>query len=171
MRFDNIKYVFFDIDGVLSAPRYLNKENKFVSGFSDNDWIEYNINFPQSYKNCIAPNLVKQFVSACALADKKLFCLTAEDNAFSYFSKVDFVLSNYPEFKNERDILFTSSSKLKLELIEYIAKRDSLRIDECLLVEDTYHTILNANQLGISTMHISHLLDWEGVDVTTVRVN
>lgn len=171
MKFDNIKYVFFDIDGVLSAPRYLNEENKFVSGFSDNDWIEYNVNVSQSYKNCVAPKLVKQFVSACASANKKLFCLTAEDNAFAYFSKVDFVLNNYPEFKNERDILFTNSSELKLDLIAYIAKRDSLRIDECLLVEDTFPTILEANKLGISTMHISHLLDWEGIDVTTIRVN
>lgn len=171
MRFDNIKYVFFDIDGVLSAPRYLNEENKFVSGFSDNGWVEYNVNVPQSYKNCVAPKLVKQFVSACALANKRIFCLTADANAFSYFSKVDFVLSNYPEFENERDILFTDSPKLKLDLISYIAKRDSLRIDECLLVEDTYPTLVEANQLGISTMHISHLLDWEGIDVTTVRVN
>lgn len=161
MVFDNIKYVFFDIDGVLSAPRYLNEENKFVSGFSDNDWVEYNVNVPQSYKNCVAPKLVKQFVSACALADKRLFCLTAEATAFTYFSKVDFVLSNYPEFKNERDILFTESPKLKLDVIAHIAKRDSLRIDECLLVEDTYPTIVQANQLGISTMHISHLLNWE----------
>lgn len=39
-----IKYVFFDIDGVLSIPRYKNfLTGKIVSGFSDEEWLKYDI--------------------------------------------------------------------------------------------------------------------------------
>lgn len=167
MNIENIKYVFLDIDGVLSAPRYLNENNVFVNGFETNDWIQYNVTVDDSYKYCIAPKLVRVFVRACNTLGKRLFCLTAEDNSFSYYNKVDFVLKNYPEIKNERDILFTKSSSLKLDIIKYIAKRDSLSLSECLLVEDTFPTVIGAELNGVSVMHVSHLLNWEGLDVTT----
>lgn len=158
----NIKYVFFDIDGVLSAPNYLDAYNNSVSGFSDEEWIEYNVRHTGTYNECVAPRIVKEFVTVCSNKYKRLYCLTADDNSFSYYNKVDFVMKNYPEFKNERDIIFTSSSLMKLDIIRSIAKRDALKLNECLLIEDTYSTILEAEKIGISTMHISHLLDWEG---------
>ena len=164
-KFDSIRYVFFDIDGVLSAPVFLS-DGKQVSGFSDNDWVRANIE-GYAYKDCIAPKLSKDFVKALDILGKRLFCLTTETFSFAYLNKVRFITENYPEFKDKQDILYVLEDAKKITLIKEIAKRDNLRLSECLLVEDTLNTILLAEKEGIRTMHISQLLNWEGLDVKT----
>lgn len=86
-----IKYVFFDIDGVLSIPRYKNfLTGKIVSGFSDEEWLKYDIFSQHPYEYCLAPKIMKELVNKmhnnrgiC----KRCFGLTADTNSFSYNSK------------------------------------------------------------------------------------
>lgn len=167
MNIEDIKYVFLDIDGTLSAPVFKG-DRRWVSGFSDEDWLRVNVQ-GYSYDKCIAPKLVKDYIRALSLAGKKLFCLTTETFSFAYYNKVRFILENYPEIENQEDILFVSKDSDKITLIKEIASRDDIKLSECLLVEDTFSTILLAEQEYISTMHISHLLNWEGLDVTVIE--
>lgn len=89
----NIKYIFFDIDGVLSVPRYKNfDKEEYVSGFTDDDWLKFNVISDHPYKDCIAPKTMQKFVHILHTNKKlckKIFCLTADDNSFSYNSKKD----------------------------------------------------------------------------------
>ena len=157
-----IKYVFFDVDGVLSIPRYksLDKE-EYVSGFTDEEWLKFDIFSEHPYENCIASRTIKKFVhllyknrGIC----KKIFCLTADDNSFSYNSKKRFIKENYPEI-TEDDILWVSSANMKVNVIKYIAERDKINVQECLLIEDTFQTIIDAELAGISNLHVAEIPD------------
>lgn len=160
MDINSVKYVFFDIDGVLSVPIFKG-DNGFISGFLDADWVTENIK-RYTYDKCKAPNVIKDYVRVLNSMGKKLFCLTTESCSFSYHNKVRFITSNYPEISNQEDILFVSQDQDKVMLIKEIAKRDNIKLSECLLVEDTFRTVLLAEKEGICAMHISHLLDWGG---------
>lgn len=159
MKIENISHVFLDIDGVCSVPIFKN-QGRLVSGFSDEDWLRENIR-GYAYEDCIAPKIVKNYIKALDEVNKRLFCLTTETFSFAYYNKVRFIMSNYPEFKNQEDILFVSKDSDKVLIIKEVAKRDSICLDECLLVDDTFSTILLAEQAGICTMHVSQLLNWE----------
>ena len=153
-----IKYVFFDIDGVLSIPRYKNfLTGKIVSGFSDEEWLKYDIFSQHPYEYCIAPKIMKELVNImhnnrgiC----KRCFGLTADTNSFSYNSKKRFIKDNYPEINTE-DIILVSSADMKVDVIKYIAERDGINLKECLLIEDTFQTIINTELAGICNLHIS----------------
>lgn len=157
-----IKYVFFDIDGVLSVPRYKCLEtDKYVSGFSDEEWIKYDVLSEHPYKNCIAPKLMKTFVqrlyeNPCFC--ERIFCLTADNNSFSYNSKKKFILENYSGIE-ENDIILVASADMKIDIIKYIAMRDKINLAECLIVEDTFQTIIDAELTGISNLHIAGVPD------------
>lgn len=62
--------------------------------------------------------------------------------------------NNYPEINTE-DIILVSSADMKVDVIKYIAERDGINLKECLLVEDTFQTIINTELAGICNLHIS----------------
>lgn len=157
-----IKYVFFDVDGVLSVPRYKNfDKEEYVSGFTDENWLKFDIFSKHPYKDCIAPRAMKKFIhilhknrGLC----KKIFCLTVDDNSFSYNSKKKFIKENYPEITEEH-ILWVASANMKTDVIRYIAERDKINTKECLLIEDTFQTIIDAELMGISNLHVAGIPD------------
>lgn len=85
---------------------------------------------------------------------KRCFGLTADTNSFSYNSKKRFIKDNYPEINTE-DIILVSSADMKVDVIKYIAERDGINLKECLLIEDTFQTIINTELAGICNLHIS----------------
>lgn len=157
-----IKYVFFDVDGVLSVPRYKNfDKEEYVSGFTDENWLKFDIFSEHPYKDCIAPKTMKKFVHVLHKNRgicKKIFCLTVDDNSFSYNSKKRFIKEHYPEIKEENMILVASTG-MKKDVIRYIAEKDNINVKECLLIEDTFQTIIDAELAGISNLHVAGIPD------------
>lgn len=155
--FDCVKYIFFDVDGVLSAPRYV-KNGEYVMGYSDEEWLSRCVTY-NPYKDCIAPKLMQDFVLAMSKT-KKLFALTTDFCSFSYYNKTDFLRSNYVGFSNLRDIITVGKDSMKIDVIKEIAKRDGLQLSECMLIEDTYQTAIGADLQGIYAVHVSHIFDF-----------
>lgn len=158
----NMKYIFFDIDGVLSVPRYKNfDKEEYVSGFTDDDWLKFDVMSEHPYKDCIAPKTMQKFVHILHTNKKlckKIFCLTADDNSFSYNSKKRFIKEHYPEIK-DANILMVASADMKKDMIRYLAERDNIKLKECLLIEDTFQTLIDAEIAGISNLHVVGIPD------------
>ena len=161
--FDEIKFVFFDIDGVLSVPRFNSTESpdNYVTGVSKDKWLQYNINQGDAYKNCIAPDKVKTLVQTFDYYKKKLYCITVEDNSFAYHSKVDFVLRNYPEFATMKNILFVSDPLKKVEVITGMMNKVGATVEDCLVIEGSYESMVYLGSKGLRTIHISHVLNMD----------
>ena len=157
-----IKYVFFDIDGVLSVPKYRSSDTcEFVSGFTDEEWLKFDIISEHPYKDCIAPQFMKEFVSILANnrgISKRVFCLTADNNSFAYRSKIKFIAENYPEIAST-DVIMVSSKELKVDVIKYIAEKHNIKLKDCCLVEDTFQTIIDAELADVSNLHVAGVPD------------
>lgn len=154
-----MKVCMFDIDGVLSIPKYKLENNNFVSGGTQEWWIKYNIGKTGTYDNCKVPKQLLDFMSQLKKDNVILKCLTAEGFADAYFNKVDFVLTNYaPYFTTYKDIIFVPSAKDKVWYMENYAKNLGYTYDDIMLVDDTFDTIIEASTKGFLTKHISEFL-------------
>lgn len=154
----NIKIAFFDLDGVLSIPRYKNSDGIITCGMLDTDWFDRCQNEDDIYKYCIPPKQIINLLQKLKNNNTLLFVLTHETNSGAYFNKVDYVLKNYKDyFTDYRHVLFVNKTENKIKLIKSYAKKYKLTLDQCLLIEDTYDTCLLATNNNIKAMHISEL--------------
>lgn len=154
-----VKVAFFDLDGVLSVPRYIDKNGATNCGMIDNDWFNTCQEREDVYKDCIAPFQVINLLSELKKDGVKLFVLTHETNSGAYFNKVNFILDKYSEFfSSYKDVLFVSKPMDKIKLMKSLANINNYNYSECLLVEDMFDTCLQANNEGFQVMHISELL-------------
>ena len=153
-----IRYVFFDVDGVLSAPAYFDDElNELVIGFSDEKWQKYlNEEGIHTYRYCkpLLPviDLLKQLkqegISACVLS-------TVADETEAA-AKDLFLNENYPELFTER--FYVRHDADKRSFLEDFARKNELKNEVCLLIDDTYTILLQCRVAGFSTAHIANVL-------------
>ena len=155
---NSIRYVFFDVDGVLSAPCYYDdKKMAYVIGFSDEGWNEYlNNEGIYTYKYCKPVDFVKDFIVQLKEKNIKTYVLSTVANRTEAKAKSLFLDNNYKDLFIDYYYVEHDSEKLKF-LLDFV-KRKEILLQECLLVDDTYSILLDCHNEGISATHISNLL-------------
>lgn len=152
-----IKLVFFDIDGTLCVPRYRDKHGNLVCGFSDADWFEFCENAgKEGYRDCITVKPVERYAHELKENGTKLFVLSTAQSLGEIEAKKTHILRTFPSLFEE--VITVSSDPMKMDVIKEYADKYGCDLRECEIVEDTYSTILKANDLGIHATHISMIV-------------
>ena len=151
------KYIFFDVDGVLSAPCYYDKENdEYTIGFDDDSWHDFLAQYKQdAYKDCKAPHYIFEFIDQLP-KDITKYVLSSVENEDEANAKIKFLDNNYPDIFDGYYFVKTDDDKIK-HIIDF-AKENNIDISECSLVDDTYLLLLKAHNKGIRAIHISNVL-------------
>lgn len=158
---DKSKIIVFDMDGTLSAPLY-EKNGMFVQGtdaFNGENtfsWIKYCMEHENAYKHCKAPKIMKDFVEKYK-SIKKMYVLTVELSSFALYDKIKFLEDNYGH-TFDGSVHFVASSDLKIPVLLEMAKLENIQPSEIVIIEDTFQTCIQANDNGLSAIHISHFL-------------
>lgn len=158
MKLKDIKLAFFDLDGVLSVPRY-KTDSGIKCALPDNAWFQKANWGSDIYKYCEpVPQMIK-LLEQLKKNGVQLFVLTHETNSGAYFNKVDFILAHYKDYFNSyRQVLFVNKMEKKTELMKVLCSRYAVPKRQCLLVEDTYNTCIQASNDGFQVLHISEFL-------------
>ena len=152
----NQELVFFDIDGTLSVPRY-NDNGRLVIGFSDEGWENFCNNAGEDgYRDCIVVKPVVRYAEKRKSEGALLYVLSTAHYENEVKSKHKFINETFPGLFEE--VLTVPRDPDKLTVISGMAEERGLKLSECELVEDTYATILKANEIGIKATHISEIV-------------
>lgn len=153
-----IKDVFFDIDGVLSAMAYYDeKSDDMVIGFSDEDWNRYCENEGvYAYRYCSPVPFIKDFIAQLKEDGCTLYVLSTVASQMEMQAKILFLDKHYPD--TFKDYCFVRHDDDKVKLIEEIAEKDGIELRRCMMVDDTYSILLKTHLKGICSVHISNLL-------------
>ena len=151
------KYIFFDVDGVLSAPCYYNKNTgEYGIGFDDQGWRDYLEEYKQdAYKDCKAVGAIYDFINGLN-SDVTKYVLSSVENENEANAKIKFLDNKYPNMFEAYYFVKSDDEKIK-HIIEF-AHDNNIDIDECTLVDDTYLLLLKAHNNGIRAIHISNIL-------------
>lgn len=88
----NVKIAFFDLDGVLSIPRYRDIDGNISCGMLSEDWFITCQSTEDVYRDCEVPIKVINLLRRLKNNGTKLYVLTHETNSGAYFNKVNFIL-------------------------------------------------------------------------------
>lgn len=153
-----IKNVFFDVDGVLSAPCYYDDEiNEYVIGFSDERWEQYlNNEGIYTYKYCKPVYEIKDFLLELKQKNIRSYVLSTVANKVEARAKTLFLDNNYHDLFD--DYFYVEHDREKVLFVEDFIRKNELYKDECLMVDDTYSILLDFRVKGISAAHISNIM-------------
>ncbi|MBQ9593208.1 MAG: hypothetical protein IJR36_04975 [Lachnospiraceae bacterium] len=159
-----IRLAFFDIDGTVSAPLYRMENGSLGIGWPKEGWMSFCREHPQdAYAECRPVLPVKRYAEALRARGAKLYALSTMELPEERSSKLVFLEKHFPGMFEE--LLGPEEDAQKVDIIREIAAREGAKISECELVEDTYRTLLLANEAGIRCTHVSHLLTEEAWNV------
>ena len=152
-----MKLAFFDVDGTLSAPLYIDENGKKVIGFTPDGWSSFCKRAGEDgYKYCgIIPG-VKEYARRLQQEGCLLFVLTSHLEEEETIAKRKFVGERYPGFFT--DFFFVREDLEKVTVIMEVAKKYGVKPSDCALIEDTLNTLLYAHAQGIQAIHISNIL-------------
>ena len=154
---DDVKLAFFDVDGVLSAPRYWTEDGEYVIGFSDQGWVDFcEKEGEDAYKLCDPIPGVTEYIEKLKSEGAKLFVLSTTASKAEISAKIKYLdrlyLGDFLEY------YFVDHDLDKIEKIKEVAEREGVKISECALIEDTLNTLFIAHDKGIKAVHISNIL-------------
>ena len=148
---------FVDVDGVLSAPRFKDHEGNMVVGFPQEEWLSYcQEKGEASYEDCSPIPGVSEYLWKLKWEGARLFVLTSSSLEIETKAKKVYVEEHFPNLFDE--IYAVEHDAEKVPFIVEMADREEVPLGECLLLEDTYNTVLAAHERGIAGVHISNIL-------------
>lgn len=146
------KYVFFDLDGVLSEYRYNDKVN------GENDWGG------QTFEEIFFGNVFvsnRPLQTMVELVEKldsdKVFVLGAITSNHEIDEKYVWLKKHYPTIKRE-NIVFVADASLKLVAINEYAKKYNMKKEDIVFVDDTHATLREVEAVGIKSYHITSFM-------------
>ena len=155
-----IRLAFFDVDGTLSAPLYIEQDGRRVIGWPKEEWLEFCRAHPlDAYEHCKVVEPVSAYAKRLFEQGVKLYGLSTMELPEERSAKEVFLQKHFPGMFEE--LLGPEEDAQKVDMIRETAAREGVLLSECELVEDTYRTLLLANEAGIRCTHISHLLTGE----------
>ena len=154
---NELKIVYFDVDGVLSVPRYAIGENGRIVSFSSPDkWDPFVKDNPDAYKDCFIPKAIIEWMEKLKAANIPIKILSASTpNAQP--SKYKFLKENYSDLISE--VVLTNSAQEKVPYMLKEAITLGFKPFEIALVEDNQYTLFEASEYGFMGIHISWFLD------------
>lgn len=151
------KYAFFDVDGVLSAPRFINQDNEFVIGFDEAGWKNYlNTYNEDAYQYCDSIPQIDKYLYSLYEENVELYVLSAISQENEILAKKKYLDRKYPGVFKEYYFVYSSSEKVPL--IENFCKQRNINKNQCMLIEDTFDILLEAHNHDIVSIHISNIL-------------
>jgi len=149
------KYVFFDIDGTLSEYRYndrlyASRDNE-IGCQSLNDLL-FNDLFYQARPLKTMQNIISK------LDSDKIFVLGACVTNNEAIQKYKWLEENYPNFKKDH-IIFVNLTLLKPDVIIEYAEHYNIPVSHTVLVEDRLDALRKAEEMGITSYHISSFIE------------
>lgn len=158
---DNLtKLVFFDVDGVLSVPRY-DIGGRMTIGTTSEKWAEYcRIHGEDAYEYCAGVGPVRSYAVRRKQEGARLFVLSAVSCKEEIWAKDKFVERLYPGLFEA--CFYVNDPADKIPFILKKAEEEKLPVGDCELVEDNLDVLFGANTAGITPMHLSMLID-EGI--------
>lgn len=152
-----MKLAFFDIDGTLSAPEYRNEKGEPVIGFTPEGWLAYcRREGKNAYAHCRVVPGIKEFAEALKEEGRVLFVLSVSLSPEEDEAKTAFIRSRFPGLFGELFIVRKDGDKIPA--IFDTARRYGAEAGDCMLIEDTFPTLLAAHAEGIQAVHISNVL-------------
>ena len=150
-----IRLAFFDVDGVLSAPEYRD-QGEAVIGFTEEGWQHWCEEEEEAgYRYCKPLPPVRTFAEERKKDGSRLFVLTATAGELETKAKEVFVREHYPHLFDA--VLPVSHENQKVAVIREMAKENGIPLTQCMLVEDTLSTLLQAHDAGICAVHVSNI--------------
>ena len=150
------KLVFFDVDGVLSVPRYL-IGGRMTIGTTNEMWKAYcRIHGADTYEYCVGIRAVRAYAEKLKAEGARLFVLSAvacEDEARA---KDKFIARLYPGLFEEN--IYVDDAPDKVPYILKRAEELGVPVSSCELVEDNLELLFVANTAGIIPTHLSMLV-------------
>lgn len=151
------KLAFFDVDGTLSAPQYPHEDGSMDIGFTENGWCTYCEKAGiHGYDYCRPLPPVRKFAETLHRAGVRLFVLSSCFHPNEHEAKTLFVRTHYPDLFE--DFFYVLHDGEKIPLIEKAARRNGVPLSSCILVEDTYSTLLKAYEAGITAVHVANIV-------------
>ena len=151
------KYAFFDVDGVLSAPRFMNDNNEFVIGFDKEGWKNYlDTHGKDAYKYCDSIPKLDKYINTLINEGCKLYVLSAISYENEKDAKIQYLNEKYPGIFKEYFFVYSSLDKVKF--IEEFSRKNNIDIQQCMLIEDTFDILLDAHNHNIISIHVSNIL-------------
>lgn len=159
------KIAFFDIDGVLSIPRYLNTSrhtdgNKYVPGGTDRWWKSYCEENEHPYEACIVPHVIKVYLSDLLNSGCELFVLSQESFDAAERGKRDFIKMRYSREFNDDHVCIVKTNNEKISTMIRISEERHIPKSHVEYWDDTFSNVLLASTTGIDAHHISEMLTW-----------
>ena len=151
------RLVFFDVDGVLSVPRYpIN--GRMTIGTTSEAWIEYcRIHGEDTYAYCTGVAPVRAYAEKLRREGARLFVLSAIACEEEGIAKDKFIDRLYPGMFESCHYVYHAEDKIPFIL--RFAEERRIPAASCTLVEDNLDILFIANTAGITPMHISMLID------------
>lgn len=145
------KYVFFDVDGVLSEYRHRDQvyagRNPELGCQTLNDLL-----FGDLFLKSRPLKTMQKIVSK--LDPNKIFILGTIVTNNEVNQKYIWLEKNFPEFKKE-NIIFISSTMLKPEVMLEYSKQYNINLADIIFIDDRMGVIRKAEELGITSYHPS----------------
>ena len=153
----SIKLAFFDVDGTLSAPQYPHENGRMDIGFTQDGWAAYcEKTGVHAYDFCRSLPPVRTFAEELHRSGVRLFVLSSCFHPNEHAAKTTFVQTHYPDLFE--DFFYVFHDGEKVPLIEKAARDNGVPLSSCMLVEDTYSTLLQAYAAGITAVHIANIV-------------
>ena len=166
-RLDKIKLVFADVDNTLLCLRMYDangqndKDNgeRIVGVYDGKEWLRYNV-FTNAYLHCTAPVGMTKVIYQLHNNGAKIYGLTECGNSFEYNAKYNRLRECYQNvFEHHGDLISVDSRSKKVMVMQLIAERDEVALDEILFIDDSYSEVLEAFHAGILSMHTTEALE------------
>lgn len=145
------KYVFFDVDGVLSEYRHRDQvyagRDPELGCQTLNDLL-----FGDLFLKSRPLKTMQRIVSK--LDPNKIFILGTIVTNNEINQKYIWLKKNFPEFKKE-NIIFISSTMLKPEVMLEYSKQYDINLTDIVFIDDRMGVIRKAEELGITSYHPS----------------
>ena len=146
------KYIFFDLDGVLSEYRYNDKIN------GGNDWGG------QTFEEIFFGNVFvsnRPLQTMVELVEKldsdKVYVLGAITTNHEIDEKYVWLKNYYPTIKRE-NVIFVADASLKLVAINEYAKKYNMKKEDIVFVDDNHATLREVEAAGIKSYHITSFI-------------
>ncbi|MBQ1490722.1 MAG: HAD hydrolase-like protein, partial [Blautia sp.] len=126
-------------------------------GFPQEVWLSYcEERGEAAYEDCTPLPGVSEYLWKLKWEGARLFVLTSSTLEIETRAKKVFVDKHFPGLFDE--VYAVEHDAEKVPFIVEMAEKEEIPLAECLLLEDTYNTVLAAHERGIAGVHISNVL-------------
>lgn len=173
-----IKALFLDVDNTaLCIKMYdyhgINDKQhgeRVVGILDDREWMAYNIR-NNAYLYCEAPKPIHNLVNYIKENGGIIYGLTECKNSFEYNAKFNRLKECYEgSFLHHGELISVHTRHDKVAVMQLIAERDGLEMDEIMFIDDSYLEIMEAYNINILSMHTTEAL-MRFDDMTNISTN